>query len=156
MNIFKQALLIASALCLGSCTINDPIIFDNDFVHIVDESRATTSTINSQSNALLKTYYVTLVASSGEAVNVDYTITVGDGLTENVDFKLIQGDYNGKLSFANGVYERKLRIEWLRNNIDPTADNRVIIEITGCDNNNVSIGRPGPDSYGKTHIITKQ
>ncbi len=144
------------ALNFGACTINDPIIFDSAFVHIVDESNATTSTINAQSNALLKTYYVTYVAPGNEPVNVNYTITVGDGLTEGVDFKLVQGDYQGTLSFSNGIYQRKLRIEWLRATIDSAKDNRVILELTGCDNSNVNIGRPGPDSYGKTHIITKQ
>lgn len=157
MKKFKHIIATIGAIALfGSCHVNDPIIFDSSFVQILSDDGSMSSSINWESNALLKTYYVTYVSPDSEAVNVTYSITVGQGLTEGVDFNLVQGDYDGTLSFANGIYQRNLRIEWLKAAIDSDLDNSVTIEITGCDKSGVYLGRPGPASYGKTHVITKK
>lgn len=154
---FKKILLILGAVAiLGSCNINEAILFDSAFIHILSEDGATSSTVSWESNALLKNYYVTYVSPDTDAMEATYKIVVGDGLTEGVDFNLVQGDYEGTLSFSSGIYQRNLRIEWLKSAIDSDKDNSVTIEVTGCDKSGVALGRPGPASYGKTHVITKK
>ena len=154
---FRVTLIAILGSIITSCSVNDPIVFDGQFVHIADESGSLSSVINWESSKYLATYYVTIVSAAVEAdVEVEYKIEVGDGLTEGVDYKLIQTSHSGSVFFSSGIYRRPLRIEWLRNALDPTKDNTLTIRLVGSSQSEIEIGRPGPDSYGHIHNITKK
>ena len=74
---------------------------------------------------------------------LDYSIIIGDGLKEGVDFKILTTEY--PLVFPIGIYRRPIQIQWLDNVLDPTKDNTLTIKLDTT-NLNVNIGFPGPDA----------
>ncbi len=143
-------------LVLGSCSTNDPVVFDDAFVYLADENGNVSSTIDWNSNNYLATYYVYLVCPStiGD-VSVSYELVAGDGLHSGVDYRHIASTAS-PLYFARGIYRVPIRIEWLRHELDATKDNTLHIVLTMCTDERVHIGRPGPDSKGSEYVITKR
>lgn len=69
--------IAAAVILMNSCSVNDPVLFEDSFVFIVDESGAYSSTVSSQSQNLLSTYYVWFVAPlQSQDVTVSYDIKV--------------------------------------------------------------------------------
>ena len=157
MNKLKRILFgLVLVWTASACSVNEPVLFDDAFVYLVDENGQSSSEIPWDSNHNLQTYYVKLVCPGnfGE-VNISYDLIVGDGLKEGVDFKHIRSTAS-PLVFPDGVYSRPIRIEWLRHELDPEKDNSLTISIAGSSNDQVSLGKPGPDHIGKDYRIVKK
>lgn len=143
----------AAALLLGACEKEEP--YDHPFVYIVqadDTSYAATSTVSSQAT-VVRTYNVCLSSKSlEENLVVDYSFTVGNGLTEGVDFERVTT--GSQVVIPAGVYSVPIRIRWLPNEIDTSKDNTVTIRI---ESNSLGFtnGFPGPDEMSRQHTIRK-
>ena len=140
----KRYLPLALALlAAASCEMVDMPVYDTSFVYIATAAGADNATIGSDVDNV-NTYYVYL--SSGplaEALTVDFSVTAGAGLTEGVDYEMVtQG---GQVSFLPGIYRVPLRIRWKPREVDPAADNTLVVRLTGNSGGFV-LGFPGPDA----------
>ncbi|MCI1786416.1 MAG: hypothetical protein LKI59_09840 [Bacteroidales bacterium] len=153
--LFLLAVSISAAFMV-SCSENDPVVFDDAFVYIADESGASSSVMDWESQNYLSTYYVYLVIPAQNTdITVNYDLIAGDGLKEGVDYKLISST-SSPLAFLAGIYKMPIRIEWLKHGLDPSKDNTMQIVLTSCSNTSVRLGKPGPDSIGKIYTIIKK
>lgn len=155
-SVIKVSSFSVSLFFVLSCSINDPIYFNDRFIHIEDEYGGSSSVINWESNNLIKEYSLVYVSSVLSDINVKYEIIVGDGLRENVDFQLIKGEIEGDVTLYKGIYKSAIRIKWLKSPLDETKDNSVTIKLISCDDKDVMLGRPGPDARGNEYIIQKK
>lgn len=139
-----------------SCSINDPVIFDDAFVYLSDANGASSSTVDSNSQNYLATYNIHLISPVlPHDVQVYYDLVVGDGLTEDVDFRIITST-GSPVTFARGITSMPVRIEWLAHPLDGTKDNTLRIVLRSCSDPSVTIGKPGPDHIGAEYTITKR
>ncbi|MCQ2141098.1 MAG: hypothetical protein MJY83_01990 [Bacteroidales bacterium] len=146
--------IVAVIITLTSCEDNLHIVFTDYYVCIKDENGADKSTVKSNLDEEVYTYYVSLVAPTQDNdIVVDYEIIPGDGLKEGVDYKM-QRD-SRSVTMAKGVYKMPIRVVWLAHKIDPDKDNSLTIKLTGCNNSSITIGYPGPSAKYSTHKITK-
>lgn len=150
MKHFKYLLLLITVTLL-SCGLDENEPYDNAFIHIMKGGTSSTQ-VTSKSN-FIATYYVYLSSKPlDEVLEVTYEIKVGDGLKAGRDYELITtGD---KLVFMPGIYDMPIRIKWLPNSIDPSKDNTLRISLIS-NNQNITMGLPGPDKLQKEFIITK-
>ena len=148
--------MAAFGLFFCSCSVNDPVVFDDAFVFIEDENGASSSKIQWQSQNYLVTYYIRFVApAQAKDVTVTYELKVGNGLTEGKDYKIVSSS-SSPVTFSPGIYKVPIRIEWLRNELDSSKDNSLTIILTGCGLEGASVGKPGPDKAGSSYRITKE
>lgn len=143
--------LLFATLALASCSKDDISVYDQPFVHINFNSLSTVN-INSSRKDIVS-YYVYLSSKPLEQdMQLDYSIVVGDGLQENVDFKIITTEY--PLVFPTGIYRRPIQIQWLEHEVDPTKNNTLTIKLNS-NNLNIPIGLPGPDSNQSELVLNK-
>ena len=148
-NILTSLLLVT--LVLTSCTKEEISVYDQPFVHI-NFNNLSSVNINSSRKDIVS-YYVYLSSKPLEQdMQLDYSIIVGDGLQENVDFKIITTEY--PLIFPAGIYRRPIQIQWLENEVDPLKDNTLTIRLNS-NNLNISVGFPGPDSKQSELVLKK-
>ncbi|MDD6151657.1 MAG: hypothetical protein PUB45_04955 [Bacteroidales bacterium] len=146
--------ILAAASIFAGCDDNVNEVFSDYFVCIKDENESETSTIKDTSNELVMTYYITLVAPVLEKdVVVSYEIVPGKGLKEGVDYKPVSKARS--VTLARGVTRMPVRIIYLKNPVDPEADNTLTITLTGVDRNGITLGYPGPASSFVSHTVTK-
>ena len=154
MRIMKKNMLflfIGGLLLFSSCSLEENPPYDLKFIHIMKDE-ASSTTVSSKANTV-STYNVYLSApASQETVTVTYEIIVGEGLTENVDYKLLTKQTS--LVFLPGIYDMPIRIQWYPNPIDPEKDNSIKIRLLTNDKG-YSIGLPGPDKNQSEFTITK-
>jgi hypothetical protein len=150
----KLKFLVAFVLisfCFVACNLNENDQYDLKFIHIMQDE-ASTATVSATAK-VVGTYTVYLSSARfAEPVEVTYKISVGAGLKEGVDYKLItQGD---KLVFLPGIFDMPIRIQWLPSPIDVTKDNTLTITLVS-NNQDYTIGLPGPDHNQSVFTITK-
>lgn len=142
-----------AAILLFSCEEKEP--YDNPFVYVIqadDSTYAASSTVSSQA-AVVRTYYICLSSKIlNEDLVVDYSFTVGDGLTAGVDFERITT--GNQAIFQPGVFAIPIRIRWLPNTVDAEKDNSITIRIESS-NLGITLGFPGPDQLSRQHTIRK-
>ena len=150
----KQILLfitIILALSFQSCNkdIREP--YNTSFIHIMlNESSATTIAWNVNA---VSTYSIYLSSAPlKESVTVVYDIIAGDGLTEGVDYEIV--NKSNSVVFLPGIYDMPIRIKWLPNPIDVTKNNSLKIRLIS-NNKGINLGLPGPDKLQTEFTITK-
>ena len=136
---------------LSSCNKEELPLYDNSFVHI---NYNNLSRVNVNSNRKdVVSYYIYLSSKPLEKdMLLDYSIIVGDGLKEGLDFKVLTTEF--PLSFPIGIYRRPILIQWLDNTLDPTKDNTISIQLNS-NNLGLNIGFPGKDSNQSELVIQK-
>jgi hypothetical protein len=134
-----------------SCGLDENEPYDNAFIHIMKDGTSSTK-VTSRSN-FVATYYVYLSSTPlDEILEVTYEIKAGDGLQAGRDYELITT--GNKLVFMPGIFDMPIRIKWLPNSIDPSKNNTLTISLIS-NNQNITMGLPGPDQLQKEFVITK-
>ena len=134
-----------------SCGLDEEPTYDLKFVHIMNDN-ASEMTVSDKANTV-GTYNVYLSSKvTREEVNVNYEITIGNGLKENVDYKILTK--GNTITFLPGIYDMPIRIQWMANPIDKTKDNTIKIKLVSSDKN-YNVGLPGPDKKQSEFKITK-
>jgi hypothetical protein len=153
MKKLRYTLFFMVSLCLFSaCGMYEQDDFDTPFVRIAyQESDNISITYNTKK---AYAYYVYLSSKPlSKALEVEYEVEIGDGLTEGVDYQMITK--GGTLTFLTGIYSMPIWIQWLPNTLDPTKDNSIRITLKS-NNMGFNIGLPGPDHNQSTLTITKK
>jgi hypothetical protein len=148
-KILLQILVVITTLT--SCNKDEITVFDEPFVHI-NFNDISIANINSNRKDIVS-YYIYLSSKPlDKDMLLDYSIIIGDGLKEGVDFKILTTEY--PLVFPIGIYRRPIQIQWLDNNLDATKDNTLKIKLDS-NNLNINIGFPGPDANQSELILQK-
>ncbi|MGJ8762256.1 MULTISPECIES: hypothetical protein [Polaribacter] len=148
-KILLQILVVITTLT--SCNKDEITVFDEPFVHI-NFNDISISNINSNRKDIVS-YYIYLSSKPlDKDMLLDYSIIIGDGLKEGVDFKILTTEY--PLVFPIGIYRRPIQIQWLDNNLDASKDNTLKIKLDS-NNLNINIGFPGPDANQSELILQK-
>ena len=148
-KILLQILVVITTLT--SCNKEEITVFDEPFVHI-NFNDISIANINSNRKDIVS-YYIYLSSKPlDKDMLLDYSIIIGDGLKEGVDFKILTTEY--PLVFPIGIYRRPIQIQWLDNNLDASKDNTLKIKLDS-NNLNINIGFPGPDANQSELILQK-
>lgn len=143
---------IVSMFIFSSCSKNEHDTYDLRFVHIM-ENEATSVSVSDKANSV-NTYRIYLSSPQFlEPITVTYKITAGAGLTEGVDYELVNNA--SEVIFLPGIYDMPVRIKWMANAVDPAADNTIRIELLKVSNSAFNLGLPGKDQLQKSLTITK-
>lgn len=145
-------ILIGVLFIFSACNCNEDIINDNTYLHIMADNGSSNVTIGSDVKNIA-TYSVFLSSRLiSDKFDVSYKITVGDGLTEGIDYQLITTGTT--LSFLPGIYDMPIRVRWLPHTVDSTKDNT--LKITLVSNTlGLTMGVPGPSGLQRELVITK-
>ena len=109
MKSSRYVALMLGALLLCGCDINDLKQF-TDYYMAFDISRSSTTTVN-EAGEFAGSYSIHFcTAKRDETVSVNVEVIPGDGLRENVDYKVITST---SVKFAPGVYDKTFTIQWL-------------------------------------------
>lgn len=141
-------------LCMTavSCT-DDEEPYDHPFIYIEADGGASTVVVNSDVNNI-NSYNIYLSSRALTSnVEVDYEITVGDGLQAGRDFEIVTP--GSSLTFLPGIYDMPIRIRWKPNRVDPAKNNTLTIRLTG-NNKGFTMGVPGPDGLKRQLVIEKR
>ena len=143
--------ILVIIITLVSCNKEEISVYDEPFVHI-NFNNISLVNINSNRKDIVS-YYIYLSTKPIEKdMLLDYSIIIGDGLEEGVDFKIITTEY--PLVFPSGIYTRPIQIQWLDHTLDSTKDNRLIIRLNS-NNLDINIGFPGPGANQSELILQK-
>ncbi len=144
--LYLSALLAILAGCNKYVTFQDYYVaFDTDI------SSATAINELGEFQGAYYVHYCGVLLT--ETFEVQYSVILGDGLKEGLDYEIVNG--SGKLSFLPGIYNIPIRINWLSHEIDDSKDNTIVIRLEGCSNGDIQIGCPGPDRKGAELNIRK-
>ena len=136
-----------------SCADQEGEWFNEPFVRIAT-STGQSSTVVLSNVRNTNTYSVYLSSTPiVDSLEVSYEVIVGDGLQEDVDYKVVTTQ--NPLVFLPGIYDMPIRIRWLKNPVDPTKDNTVTIRLTG-NSKGYNLGYPGPDHKQSEVVIEKR
>ena len=138
-----------------SCADQEGEWFDEPFVRIATDT-GQTSTVVLTNVRNVNTYTVYLSSqpmAETDSVEVSYEIIVGDGLQEDVDYKVVTT--KNPLVFLPGIYDAPIRVRWLRHPVDPTKDNTLTIRLTG-NSKGYNLGFPGPGHVQSQVVIEKR
>ncbi len=142
-----------SLLAITSCEDKLDIIFTDYYTYVDDGSGISSMNVAASTDKFVVTTYVHLVATNfDDVVTVDYDVTCGDGLTEGVDYKLINSSKT--VTFQPGIVKMPVRLELYASSLDSSKDNTITITLTGC-SENLNLGYPGPDALFKSFVIKK-
>lgn len=137
---------------LSSCNKQEKEPYNNAFVTIMDNNLSKTEVVWNRKD--IAEYNFSLGGSSfKQDVTVNYSIIVGDGLTEGIDFQKVTN--GSQIVIPKGIYEMPIRIKWLENELNNDLDNTIRIKIESVDPAYINIGRPGPDKNYSELIIEK-
>lgn len=143
---------VATAV-VASCGDDGPEVFDQPFVRIVCPG-GTSSQVVLSSARVVNTYTVFLSSRPvTDSLEVSYEIIVGDGLQEDVDYKVVTSQ--NPLKFLPGIYDVPLRVRWLKHDVDPAKDNTLTIRLTG-NSKGYTLGLPGPDHLQSQVTVEKR
>lgn len=145
-------LMLMSAV--SGCSDRLDLVFKDYYVCIKDENGFSTSKIGASLDNMLMSYYVNLVSPIlDHDLVVEYEVIPGDGLKEGVDYELVSS--SKKIRFSPGVTKMPIRINYLSNPLDEKKDNKLTITLVSCSDKSIILGYPGPDSYYRSHVVTK-
>ena len=148
-KIFACIILLAGALC--SCT--DRIRFEAPYFVCFMPEESSSTIINAQ-GTVTGTYKVHLsTVKPDNTIVVKWDVFPGNGMKEGVDYSIESASKS--LQFYSGVYDREIKIKWLKHDIDPAKDNTVTISLTECSQPDILLGMPGPSKKNKDIVITK-
>jgi hypothetical protein len=149
----KKILYLLMMVAICSCADQEGEWFDTPFVRISTETGQESTVV--LSNVRTVNAYTVYLSSPPivDSLEVSYEIIVGDGLVEDVDYKVVTTQ--NPLVFLPGIYDAPIRIRWLRNTVDPTKDNTVTIRLTG-NSKGYNLGFPGPDHIQSQVVIEKR
>lgn len=152
MNM-KRILYLLMMVAVCSCADQEVELFDEPFVRIATPTgTASTVVLSNVRNVNAYTVYLSSPPIV-DSLEVSYEIIVGDGLVEDVDYKVVTTQ--NPLVFLPGIYDAPIRIRWLRNTVAPTKDNTVTIRLTG-NSKGYNLGFPGPDHIQSQVVIEKR
>lgn len=152
-GVFYLLLLSFTPLLLSNCGDDGPDVFDQPFVRITTPAGTSNQVVLTNVRAV-NTYTVYLSSRPvTDSLEVNYEIIVGNGLQEDVDYKVVTTQ--NPLVFLPGIYDVPVRIRWLKNPVDPTKDNTLTIRLTG-NSKGYNIGFPGPDRVQSQVTIEKR
>ena len=153
MKMKKVLYILFLISALYSCDQEESVYFDEPFVRICTSTgEARTVVLSNVRNT--NTYSVYLSSRPiTDSLEVSYEVIVGDGLTEDVDYKVVTTA--NPLVFLPGINDMPIRIRWLKNPVDPTKDNTVTIRLTG-NSKGYNLGFPGPDHVQSEVVIEKR
>ena len=153
MKMKKVLYILFLISALYSCDQEESVYFDEPFVRICTSTgEARTVVLSNVRNT--NTYSVYLSSRPiTDSLEVSYEVIVGDGLTEDVDYKVVTTA--NPLVFLPGINDMPIRIRWLKNPVDPTKDNTVTIRLTG-NSKGYNLGFPGPDPVQSEVVIEKR
>lgn len=138
---------------LTACGDDGPEVFDQPFVRIVCPG-GTSSQVVLSSARVVNTYTVFLSSRPvTDSLEVSYEIIVGDGLQEDVDYKVVTSQ--NPLKFLPGIYDVPIRVRWLKHDVDPAKDNTLTIRLTG-NSKGYTLGLPGPDHLQSQVTVEKR
>lgn len=147
-NLFKFSLITAIGLLLYSCdedkTTYTPLDFPSQNYVAFDGESATFS------ESFKDSIPVKVLFAHGEATSdmkVGYKITT-DNATEGVHYEII--DNKSSYDFPSGTYSDEIFIKPI-DNLDEDGPKTLTFTLTDA---SVNIGAPGPDSLGKTFVLT--
>lgn len=142
-----------ATVALTACGDDGPEAFDQPFVRIAAPNGASSQVV--LTNARVVNAYTVYLSSRPvtDSLEVNYEIIVGDGLQEDVDYKVVTT--KNPLIFLPGIYDAPIRIRWLKHEVDPTKDNTVTIRLTG-NSKGYTLGFPGPDHLQTQVTIEKR
>ena len=150
-------LIVLSAFCFESCLgIIDDV--PKAFVYLGDGSGVSNAEVSNAKNVSTP-LFVTLVTSSSniqEDVKVYYEAIPGNGLKENVDFKIKE---QSPLVFSPGDETLPLHISWYANPaLDPSKDNTLTIKLVNSNLGYMQFGDPKlpADNNKSTFVFTKK
>ncbi|MBQ8487090.1 MAG: hypothetical protein IJ559_01500 [Prevotella sp.] len=153
MKKIFYVLTLVAVLC--SCADQEGEWFDTPFVRIATSTGASSTVVLSDVRNV-NTYSVYLSSTplaDDDSLTVSYEVVVGDGLVEDVDYKVVTSQ--NPLVFLPGIYDMPIRIRWLKNPVDPAKDNTVTIRLT-ANSKGYNLGYPGPDHKQSEVIIEKR
>lgn len=136
-----------------SCDQEETVFFDEPFVRIcTNTGEARTVVLSNVRNTNAYTVYLSSRPIT-DSLEVSYEIIVGDGLKEDVDYKVVTTA--NPLVFFPGINDMPIRVRWLRNPVDPEKDNTLTIRLTG-NSKGYNLGFPGPDHVQSEVVIEKR
>lgn len=148
--------MIIALFALISCEEPQYMIFDHPYVFVkyaADAGLSETTSVLSMSNNLVRSYNFCLSSKTPDSpITVFYEITHGDGLTEGVDYELM--NEGNSVTFEPGTFVVPISIKFLRRKVDKNQDNTLTIRITGTDPV-MDIGIPGSTPKNVFHTIKK-
>lgn len=159
-NIYSRITAVCLLCCafvataaLTACGDDGPEVFDQPFVRIATPSGTSSQVV--LSNARVVNTYTVYLSSRPvtDSLEVNYEIIVGDGLQEDVDYKVVTTQ--NPLKFLPGIYDVPIRVRWLKHDVDPTKDNTLTIRLTG-NSKGYTLGFPGPDHLQTQVTIEKR
>jgi hypothetical protein len=138
---------------LTACADQEGEWFDIPFVRIATNTgQSNTVVLSNVRNT--NAYMVYLSATPlADSLMVDFEVIAGDGLVEDVDYKVVTKTRT--LKFFPGIYDMPVRIRWMPHKVDPEKDNRLIIRLVG-NSKNYTLGFPGPDRIQHEVVIEKR
>ncbi len=154
IDMKKIIVIISAALLLAACNgYNSLPLFEDSYVYF-NTAKSGFTNINELGKSTTS-YYINYVGpmEEGESIDVQFSVSAGDGLAEGVDYQMVTTE--NTLSFSPGVYSLGIHIRWLAHEIDPDRDNTVTLRIEGCSKEGVILGLPGPAAKDRSVTITK-
>lgn len=149
-NIIKLAILPLLFL-VASCK-DEFKPYNHPYFHIMVGEKSTVEVLSDRKDRVDYKVYLSSELHF-DPIDVQYQITIGNGLKEGVDFDLITK--GNSLTFPAGIFERPITIQWKESVLDPTKDNRIIIRLIS-NSKNYTMGLPGPDELQRQLVITKK
>ena len=146
-------LMMIVTAALAGCADQEGEWFDQPFVRIAAPN-GTASQIVLTNVRAVNAYTVYLSSRPvTDSLEVSYEIIVGDGLQEDVDYKIVTTQ--NPVKFLPGIYDAPIRVRWLKHDVDPTKDNTMTIRLTG-NTKGYTLGYPGPDRVQSQVVIEKR
>jgi len=148
----KRPFFLASFICLLlSCGTDEFEPYRQPFIHIM-KGELTELPVSSEAKVLNEYKIYLSSAPLSETLNVEFSITPGNGLTEGVDYEIVTAGHT--LDFLPGIYDMPVRVRWLPHRVDPAKNNSLIIRIES-NSMNLTMGLPGNDQKQRELKITK-
>ena len=149
----KLIFALLTLTALWACGKDEGIYFNEPFVRIATATgQASTVVLSDVRNVNTYTVYLSSTPIT-DSLEVYYEVIVGDGLQEDVDYKVVTTQ--NPLVFLPGIYDAPIRVRWLKNPVDPEKDNTLTIRLTG-NSKGYALGFPGPDHVQSQVVIEKR
>ena len=146
-----MALGLGFAIMITACK-KETTPYNNPFFHIMVDNKSVVEVLSNRKDTVNYNVYLSAELQF-DPINVQYQVTIGDGLKEGRDFELITKGTT--LTFPQGIFERPIKIAWKEAALDATKDNTITISLIS-NSKNYTLGLPGPDQLQKKLVITKK
>ncbi len=139
------------AIIITSCK-KETTPYNTPFFHIMVDNKSEVEVLSNRKDTVNYTVYLSAELQF-DPINVQYQVTIGDGLKEGRDFELLTK--GTALTFPQGIFERPVQIAWKESALDVTKNNTITISLIS-NSKNYTMGLPGPDQLQKRLVITKK